>query len=129
MTDTDLLFVYGSLRAAAGHAMGAWLRERAVACGAATVVGRLHAVGWYPALVAGEGVVHGELYRLRCPDETLAALDAYEGISGGADDEYRRVLLPVQPAAGAVVPAWAYLWCRPVAGLAAVPSGDWLRRG
>jgi gamma-glutamylcyclotransferase (GGCT)/AIG2-like uncharacterized protein YtfP len=52
--------------------------------GPSTVRGTLHAVpdatGWFPALLAGEGVVHGRLYRARpgFGPSDLARLDAYE---------------------------------------------------
>lgn len=127
MAGTDLLFVYGSLRCGAGHDMGAWLRERATACGAATVAGRLYAVGWYPALVAGEGVVHGELYRLHHSGEDLRVLDVYEEVRGRDDDEYERLLAEVRPASGPPVQAWVYFYRRPVAALRRVTTGDWLK--
>ena len=69
------LFVYGSLRSGeAEHA----LLERARPLGPCrTAAGfALVDLGEYPALVAGEGTVEGELYEV--DDATLAALDDYE---------------------------------------------------
>jgi gamma-glutamylcyclotransferase (GGCT)/AIG2-like uncharacterized protein YtfP len=81
----DLLFVYGTLRATAGHPMHAVLAAAATAEGTATVRGRLHDLGEYPGLVldpAGDRVT-GELYRIHDP-AVWATLDAYEGC--GPDD-------------------------------------------
>lgn len=55
--------------------------------GPAEVAGKLYDLGAYPAVVVGdEGIVQGELWE--CPDETVAALDAYEGVG---EELFRRV--------------------------------------
>lgn len=63
----------------------------------------------------------GELYRIR--DTTLLArLDDYEG----GNTEYMRVRVNVVQAERKRVPAWIYLYNRPVDGLRRIRSGDYL---
>lgn len=77
-------FFYGTLVAGSGNAVARAVHSRLVDLGPATVRGALHAVpdpdGWYPALVSGEGAVHGRLYRAGDGFSAgdLARMDAYE---------------------------------------------------
>lgn len=127
----ELIFVYGSLRRGSPHAMAQWLASVADWQGAGSVAGTLYRVSWYPALViAGDGVaadegrVQGDVFRLR-EAAALAPLDAFEGVQGGAADEYRRVQLTIRMASGEVQ-AWVYVWQQSVTGLEQVTGGDWL---
>lgn len=131
MSDTPLLFVYGTLRPDSGHAMGDWLRAQAEWRGRAWLEpARLFRVDWYPALVpAGAGErVQGDLYRLRAPELAWPVLDDFEGVRGRADDEYARAVATVGGADGARADAWVYWYRGAVQGLALVPGGDWLAR-
>lgn len=92
------LFVYGTLRGAFDNEYARMLRASADFEGEAAVRGRLEAVGAYKAFAPdGEELVRGEIYRLREPERTLAALDDYEG------EEYERVVIEVEGS-----PAWIY---------------------
>lgn len=125
----DLLFVYGTLRRGASHAMADWLAARADWLGPARCAGaRLCRVSWYPALLSGTpaDTVAGDLYRLREPEACWPGLDAFEGVTGREDDEYERLRLPVQTGDGAVFSAWVYRYRADATGLAPVPGGDWL---
>jgi gamma-glutamylcyclotransferase (GGCT)/AIG2-like uncharacterized protein YtfP len=120
-------FFYGTLIAGSANPVTRAIHARMRPLGPATVRGQLHAIadagGWYPALVAGNGVVRGMLYEA-LPDfgaADLGLLDAYEG------PEYARRATAIEQAAAAE----AYWW---VAALPtrseAVPGGDfldWLR--
>lgn len=96
----DALFVYGSLRSEFDNLYARRLREGAEFVGQTTVPGSIFQVGRYlgyrrePA-----GIVHGELWRLRDPETTLAALDDYEG------SDYTRIV---------VNGAWIYAYNGPV---------------
>src|SRR5262245_3871657 len=112
------LFVYGTLLAAAGHAMGARLQRHARFLGSATIRGRLYCVGHYPGLVEAEDphyFVHAEVYALDAPAVALRWLDAYEGIvpqrpapRAPAVSPYERVERPVRMASGGTIDAWVY---------------------
>jgi gamma-glutamylcyclotransferase (GGCT)/AIG2-like uncharacterized protein YtfP len=117
-----LLFVYGTLRPGlpgpAGHLVDGL--ERA---GAATVRGLLFDLGEYPGMVAGAGLVHGELLRVGDPGR-LAALDDYEGC-GGPRPLFRRQLTTARRETGEEVAAWAYFYSRSVTGTVQIPAGDY----
>ncbi|HMO69548.1 MAG TPA: gamma-glutamylcyclotransferase, partial [Novosphingobium sp.] len=77
-------FFYGTLMAASGHPLARALHTRLHPLGPATVPGALFAIpdaaGWYPALLPGDGLVHGTLHAAG-PDfaaTDLAAIDGFE---------------------------------------------------
>jgi gamma-glutamylcyclotransferase (GGCT)/AIG2-like uncharacterized protein YtfP len=124
-----VLFVYGTLRRAAGHPMHTVLRENASLFGPARVRGVLVAVASYPGLVLddGAGWVLGELYRLRDPT-VLLPLDTYEGAAPlDPNPEYRRVRTTVLRLDGSAQAAWVYEYARPIDGLPIIASGDFLQ--
>jgi gamma-glutamylcyclotransferase (GGCT)/AIG2-like uncharacterized protein YtfP len=135
----DLLFVYGTLMRGFDHPMARLLSANADFVGEARCRGRLYLVKHYPGLVLSDDpadIVHGELYRLRAPDELLRELDMYEACGEGfaPPTEYLRRMLPVTPAddaAGAAslqapTEAWTYLYNWPVDGLPRIESGRFL---
>lgn len=128
MPELDLLFVYGTLRCAAGGGMHHLLGE-AELLGDAHCAGRLYLLDGYPGAVpddSGGSLVKGELYRLLNPAGTLAVLDAYEecGAAFGDDGEYVRTVATVTREDGTEAQAWIYWYSRPVAGLERIESGD-----
>jgi gamma-glutamylcyclotransferase (GGCT)/AIG2-like uncharacterized protein YtfP len=136
MTETEpaYLFVYGTLMTRAHGRLGADMRTRlrleGTSLGAATTAGRLVALGDYPGLVEAAGprdVVHGELFRLERPDDVLAWLDAYEGVSvePNPDDEYVRVRAPVRRTSGVEVTAWIYVYRGGHAHAGPIAGGQW----
>jgi len=125
---TDLLFVYGTLRRGSAHDNAHRLARESIWLGTGTLAGRLYRVSWHPALVLdGEDTVTGDLLRLTDPVASLPWLDAFE--SCGPDDppphDYRREIASVMTAGGAVE-AMVYAWNLPLDGLERIPSGDWL---
>ncbi len=113
MTDQQVfaLFVYGTL-------MRGQSRERCwphapLAVEPATVRGALYDLGPYPAMIAGSDLVEGELWHVAPEhiEDTLRALDAIEGYSGGDRDLYRRVLIDCETRGGAME-AWTYHYAR-----------------
>lgn len=115
----ERVFVYGTLRRGGG---GEHRLANASFAGPANVPGRLLAGPGYPVLVLdGDAPVQGEIWR--CDAETLADLDAYEGVDEGL---FRRVRREIGGA-----PAWVYVagacFERTIDRLEAVTGGDWLR--
>jgi gamma-glutamylcyclotransferase (GGCT)/AIG2-like uncharacterized protein YtfP len=115
---TEKFFFYGTLRTG-GEQNSMLAGSRCL--GEAVVIGTLYHLGAYPALVlVGERRVHGEIWE--CPVETVAVLDAYEGVGQGLFDRVR-----VRPEGGEE--CWVYV---PGAGVAAnleaapvLESGRW----
>ena len=117
------LFVYGTLRPCLAGAEQQRLLAGLMAVGPATVPGLLYDLGPYPALVAGPGMVYGDLY-LVSDERQLAALDAYEEC-GGDRPLYRRQATVATRPDGSTVAAWAYFYERSLAAATVVASGDY----
>ncbi|MEM9727660.1 MAG: gamma-glutamylcyclotransferase [Myxococcota bacterium] len=91
--------------------------------------GALVKVDWYPGLILDDsGVVHGEVFDLRDPEQALRVLDPYEDFLGyGRDDSlYRRSVVRVLTG-GASRLAWAYVYTGDTRSLPLIPSGDWTK--
>ena len=123
------LFVYGSLLSSVPSSMSKFLRRRGKLVGKATTAGRIFDLGQYPGFVAGgEERVRGELYQLEEEQmtTTLDMLDAYEGVTGEAEDEYRRITIDVRVDDGGEFRAQTYETIRPPAGFEPIARGDYL---
>jgi gamma-glutamylcyclotransferase (GGCT)/AIG2-like uncharacterized protein YtfP len=124
------LFVYGTLRSGFQNQYARLLAEEETLLGRARIRGKLYDIGRYPGLVlssAPQELVIGEVYRLQDPDRTLATLDRYEGA------EFTRVAATIlleagELEAGEQLPAWVYVYNRPVAEGSRILSGDYLAR-
>lgn len=132
MTDnTDLLFVYGTLRHGCANREASRLHLSTDYLGPARIRGRLYRVDWYPGFIADPqaGWVKGDLFRMRDAAAVLAALDRYEEAGAGfpVPWEYVRGVENVENAAGLPVSAWVYSYNHPVKGLTQIASGDWLK--
>ena len=124
------VFVYGSLRRAAGHPT-TQLLQPAQFVGEGWATGRLYDLGRYPGMVGScrpQDRVRGEVYRLLKSKLTLLRLDAYEGCRRGGllGQEYRRKRLTIRMDNGAELTAWAYLYNGKVSTGGYIPSGDYL---
>ncbi len=122
-------FFYGTLIAGSENAAARAVHRKLRALGPARTPGTLHAIpdpaGWYPALVAGRGTVHGRLYESTADfgPTDLAALDAYEDCAPGdpADSLYRRETIAIVGGSA----AQAYRFNRPLpAGARPIPGGN-----
>ena len=123
------LFVYGTLLPHAEGKMGVAERNRlqveGVFLGPAHTAGVLLNLGDYPGLIRGLETVHGGVYRLHDKGTTLRWLDAYEGLTGGEDDEYVRRQVQATLADGQVLTAWTYVFIGNSHGLCKIISGRW----
>lgn len=118
MATKETVFVYGSLRSGMHNhrVMG-----QSELLAEANLTGfEMYQVSSFPAIVAGEGCVKGELYLV--DGATLDRLDRLEG----HPHMYKRRLVTVQ-SGDVLAQAWVYVWQRPVDRLAPVPGGDWVR--
>jgi gamma-glutamylcyclotransferase (GGCT)/AIG2-like uncharacterized protein YtfP len=130
---SDLLFVYGTLMRGFDHPMARLLSAHADFLGEARCRGRLYLVKHYPGLVLSDDaadVVHGEVYRLRAPDDLLREFDMYEACGEGfaPPTEYLRQMLRVALADGEAGEAWTYIYNWPVDHLPRIASGRFLEK-
>lgn len=129
MKNGELIFVYGTLRAACTTGAHQTYLADASFIGNAKLNGKLFKVSYYPALVlddAGDWVI-GEVYQLASAEQ-LAALDVYEECSYPAlpGQEYQRQRVQVQMDQGDLLEVWVYSYQRITDRLEFISSGDFL---
>lgn len=130
MDDCRYLFVYGSLRRVFNHPMHDWLVRYASWVGDATFGGRLFSLGAYPGAVPTSqptAQVKGEVYEVLDATALFAQLDDYEDFlpENPTASLYLRQIHEIGLTDGRRIPAWVYVYNRPVIGLPQVASGDW----
>lgn len=122
-----LLATYGTLRRAAGP-NPLDVADRLSFVAACQFAGVLYDLGRFPGAVPGDGVVHGDLFRLRDP-QVWAVLDRYEGYDSNREDTslfVRRRVSLIEPADRT---AWVYWYNDDPTGCPRIPSGDWIAYG
>ena len=129
--DSNLLFVYGTLRRGSANEFSEILAKNASFAGEGLVRGRLFNLGLYPALVISpNAIVRGDLYEISQSNRqaVLDLLDRYEGCASTDPQphEYRRAIVGVFTATGSKLQAWTYLLNRPPEGLEPIDAGDYL---
>ncbi len=94
--------------------------------GEGLTAGMLFRAGRYPALTAGDGVVHGEMYAMSDPPALLEALDELEEYDPlhPETSAYVRRLCDVR-IGDHVLRAWVYAYNRDTSELAPIEGGDW----
>ena len=122
MSDSTLLFVYGSLRQNGSHNhlldSATWLCQ-------AHTKGQLFVIDWYPGLIldvqedSSRNVV-GDVYQDITPN-LFAQLDRYEG------DAYDRKIIQVITESGATLYVHAYVYNLDVDQKEPIISADWLK--
>lgn len=107
------VFVYGTLKCGQVRE-SAWPR-RPLQIHPAVTRGVLFDLGYYPALLPGDGLVSGELWCFDPTDlaATLKVLDAIEGHAGTPDDLYVRRQIECRTDNGVTYCAYAYFYNRP----------------
>lgn len=119
-----ILATYGTLMQAVGGLERLGVADRVSVVGTCRFEGVLYDLGRFPGAVPGDGVVHGELLRLRDP-QVWTVLDRYEGYE--PDTEGRSLF--VRRRVSLVTPvdrtAWVYWYNEAPTGHPRVPSGDW----
>jgi len=126
--NTNLLFVYGSLKCCYAHEMHQQLRTFASFVEEGMFQGKLYRIDWYPGVVASEDPrdqVSGEIYHIADSRRLFRVLDAYEGFDPAKpeESEYLRVISPVQKSDGNVLPCHLYLYNWPLENAQRIESG------
>jgi len=114
------VFVYGTLKR--GFRLHRFLAG-ARYLGEAKVSGfKMYDLGWYPGIVPGEGLVHGELYEVDL--KTLLLLDEVEA----EGEEYDRRLCEVITEDGRKTWAFVYVYRGKADPAREVKSGRWQKK-
>lgn len=122
---TDLLFVYGTLMQAFDNLYARRLRTESRFVGVGLLPGTLYRVTWYPGAVPdaqASTFIHGEVYQLYAPSETLYFLDKYEDIGDNETGLYVRKQVPIQVGAATLI-CWLYAYNQSVAKLVPIEGG------
>jgi gamma-glutamylcyclotransferase (GGCT)/AIG2-like uncharacterized protein YtfP len=127
----EFLFVYGTLRQEFALPVHDLMKQHCRFHGQGSIYGHLYQVDDYPGVITPphcRSRVHGELYRIIDKDELFLLLDDYEQCSAKypKPHEYVRTQVDMATNSGDVSKAWIYIYNRAVAGLARIPSGDYI---
>jgi len=125
MAKINKVFVYGTLKEGGHFAQG--FDKVRVSTMKATMVGKLMDVnGFYPGLVEGDGVVHGEVHEYKHMDDVISAMDSIEGYVRHNPDRslYKRKVVKAETEDGEVE-VFAYFFNQPTEGLKEVKNGVW----
>lgn len=106
------LFVYGTLKR--GQCRERCWPHPPLRVDPAVIGATLIELGDYPGVIAGDGLVRGELWELRPEDmqQTLRVLDEVEGYAGHGDDLFVRRIVHCTLEDGRQLTAWAYFYNR-----------------
>lgn len=124
------LFVYGTLLNDIHSMIANHLKTHSKFIGDGTVKGKLYDLGSYPGLIylpEADTVVFGQVFELNTPQDILATLDTYEGISPDnlSENEYIREIVKVD-INGKEEDCWTYLYLLKTDGLKEITSGNYL---
>ena len=106
-------FVYGTLMR--GQERERFWPHLASSIETAFAQGALHHLGPYPAMVAGESWVCGELWTIEQQhlEATLRALDEVEDFDQGGVDLFKRTIIDCRIESGRQIRAYAYFYGNP----------------
>jgi gamma-glutamylcyclotransferase (GGCT)/AIG2-like uncharacterized protein YtfP len=124
--ERDELFVaYGSLLSDQGGQDEATVRDRLESMGACHIRGHLYSRGEFPALLPGDDLVEGELFRVR-DKSAFRFLDTLEHYDPHQRDSslYRRRCVRL---ADPEVDAWVYYWNGQADELERIETGSWAK--
>jgi gamma-glutamylcyclotransferase (GGCT)/AIG2-like uncharacterized protein YtfP len=109
--ETDLLFVYGSLRPKYDHSLS---KEFEGYIGQGRAAGKMYRISWFPGVIfKGESKVVGDVVKLK-GKEHLKHLDAFEGVHGNPPLYNRIKVEVVLDSSKKTVTCWAYEFARPI---------------
>ena len=129
--DSDLLFVYGTLRPPFTNPYAQHLRQHSRYVGDGKFPGQLFNLGNYPGAIylpESMATVYGSVYNISANKQSLLAnLDHYEGIGEAFEKpyEYIRTIIEVS-SDNSTVACWIYLYNLSTAGKQSITSGDYV---
>jgi gamma-glutamylcyclotransferase (GGCT)/AIG2-like uncharacterized protein YtfP len=131
-TQTNYLFVYGTLRKGFGLHLSDEIKDDLVYVGGATINGELYDIGEYPAALPSpekDSKISGEIYLLLHPRKVFKILDEYEGYDREniEKSEYYRKKESLELDNGKRIDAWVYWYNFPVKGKKRIKTKDYIQ--
>lgn len=120
---SSLLATYGTLRRSFGNLRKLGVEDHLTFVAECKWRGLLYDLEQYPGAVPGDGVVHGDLFRLRGA-QAWTVLDRYEGYDPDREEASLFVRRPVELDRPEDT-AWVYWYNGDPASHPRVPSGNW----
>lgn len=130
MTETNQVFIYGTLLEKFGNPFAQQLKEASSIKGTGYFHGLLFDLGGYPGAVYISKIdhkVHGHIYEVSQFEQLIKKLDDYEGIGSAFSqpNEYKRTIVPILTGTH-IIPCWVYLYDQGVNEMHWIESGDYL---
>ncbi|SFD02417.1 gamma-glutamylcyclotransferase family protein [Spirosoma endophyticum] len=130
-TDSDLLFVYGTLRPPFTNPYAQHLHQHSRYVGDGKFPGQLFNLGSYPGAIyqpESTATVYGSVYNISVNKQLLLAyLDNYEGIGEAFEKPHEYVRTVIEVSSGdSIVDCWVYLYSLTVTGKQLISSGDYV---
>ena len=131
ITESDLLFVYGTLRPSFTNAYAKYLRQHGQYVGDGKFPGQLLDLGNYPgAIYKPESTtnVYGSIFNISVNKQHLLAyLDNYEGIGEAFEKPHEYIRTVIEVSSGdSRADCWIYLYNQSVAEKQFISSGDYV---
>ena len=128
--ETDLVFVYGTLRKGFPHPMANMLASQAEYLGVASTPGQLYDLGTYPAAMFSEEspyLVTGDIFRINHAEHLIPLLDEYEDYRPDDIENslYKRILIKASLQKEALI-VWGYTYLSTPSSEGLIPTGDYL---
>lgn len=120
-----LLAAYGTLMRPFGRIEELGLAEHLSFISSCRLMGELYDMGRFPGAVPGDGVIHGELFRVKSP-RAWTIMDAYEGYRPAREDASLFVRRQVKLRQPTDQRAWVYWFNGDPTEHSRVPSGCWI---
>lgn len=126
MKDTNLLFVYGTLKNESNHEMAKYLRANANYVGAGRINAKLYLVSWYPAIkLTGNNndYVHGDLFEVE-DTHVWSKIDIFEDCQeNNPNSLYSKRCVSCELNNGETKNAWVYEYNPSISALEEIPNG------
>jgi gamma-glutamylcyclotransferase (GGCT)/AIG2-like uncharacterized protein YtfP len=118
----DSMFVYGTLRKQ--ECREKIMNEISHYWKNITVRAKMYDIGAFPAIVLDDGIVHGEIHKIKKETSSFDILDLVEGFTEyGKSSLYHRILINSSQGV-----CWTYVWNGTTENYKEIQSGNWRAR-
>ena len=118
----DSVFVYGTLRKHEGREQ--IMNKISLGSNNITINAKMYNIGAFPAIVIEEGIVYGEIHKIRNDTSSFHIIDCVEGFTEYNESSlYYRILINSSEGV-----CWTYVWNNTTDSYKIIQSGDWRKR-